>query len=42
MYIYDIWKKVIDEAIFRTEIEMQREQTCGHSEGRRQWDKLTE
>jgi len=35
-------KNGIDEPICRTEIETHRERTCGHSGGRRGWNKLRE
>ena len=35
-------KTSTDEPICRVAIEMYREKTCGHSGGRRGWDKLKE
>ena len=35
-------KNGIDEPICRTEIETHRKRTCGHSGGRRGWNKLRE
>jgi len=35
MHIYEIWKSGADDPICRAGIEIQRKQTCGHSEGRR-------
>ena len=42
-HIYGIWKDDPDEPICRAGTETRhRAQTCGHSSGRRGWDKLRE
>ena len=41
MHIYGIQKNGNDEPICRAAVEMQlKEQTCGHSRGRRGWNEL--
>ena len=42
MHVYGIYKDGTDEPICRAAVEMQTEQTCGHSGGRRGWGELRE
>ena len=42
MHIYGIQKDGTDEPICIAAMEMHREQTCGDTQGRREWDELRE